>query len=112
MCGGINSSIGKAVRLEADALEKSGGTVRIAIVGEKGKSQLKRLRGNDVDISFSECVQTPITFSTAAAVAENLINSDVDEFNVLHQHFISQISYEPTPKVFPNLSAGRKVCCL
>jgi len=108
LCGGINSSIAKAVRAKADAIEKAGGVVRIAIVGEKGKSQLKRLRGSDVDVSFSECVNTPITFSTAAAVAENLINSDVDEFNVLHQHFISQIAYEPKPNVIPNLSAGRK----
>lgn len=108
LCGGINSSIGKAVRFEADALEKAGGVARIAIVGEKGKSQLKRLRGSEVDVHFSECVLTPITFSTAAAVAENLINSDVDEFNVLHQHFISQIAYEPKHNVIPNLNAGRK----
>merc|ERR1712032_1109343 len=45
LCGGINSSIAKAVRAEADELEKKGDTVRIAIIGEKGKNQLKRLRG-------------------------------------------------------------------
>lgn len=108
LCGGINSSIAKAVRAEADELEKKGDTARIAIIGEKGKNQLKRLRGADIDATISECVLTPITFSTAAAVAENLINSDVDEFNVLHQHFISQIAYEPRPNKFPNLSVSRK----
>jgi len=108
LCGGINSSIGKAVRLAADDIEKKGGSVRIAIVGEKGKTQLKRLRGSEIDVTFSECVQTPITFSTASAVAENLINSDVDEFSVMHQHFISQISYEPEARKFPNLSVSRK----
>ena len=109
MCGGINSSIAKAVRLEADEIEKKGGTVRIAIVGEKGKNQLKRLRGSEIDATFSECVQTPLTFSTAAAVAENLVNSDVDAFNVMHQHFISQIAYEPKSNKFPNLNTSRKV---
>jgi len=108
LCGGINSSIAKAVRFEADNLEKKGGSVRISIVGEKGKNQLKRLRGSDIDATFSECVQTPITFSTASAVAENMINSDVDEFTVMHQHFISQIAYEPHAHTFPNLSATRK----
>jgi len=108
LCGGINSSIGKAVRFEADSVEKSGGSVRIAIVGEKGKSQLKRLRGTEIDKSFSECVQTPLTFSTASAVAENLIHSDVDEFNVIHQHFLSQIAYEPKSLKFPNLNGDRK----
>lgn len=108
LCGGINSSIAKATRFEADAIEKSGGSIKIAIVGEKGKSQLKRLRGSDIETTFSECATTPITFSTACAVAENLVNSDVDEFNVLHQHFISQIAYEPRPNKFPNLSVSRK----
>lgn len=108
LCGGINSSIGKATRAQADEIEKTGGTVQIAIVGEKGKTQLKRLRGSDITATFSECVLSPITFSTAAAVAENLVNSDVDEFNVIHQHFISQISYEPESRNFPNLSATRK----
>ena len=112
LCGGINSSIAKAVRLEADELEKKGGNVRIAIVGEKGKNQLKRLRGSEIDATFSECVQQPITFSTAAAVAENLIKSEVDEFTVLHQHFISQIAYEPQAHNFPNFNADRKVCFL
>lgn len=107
LCGGINSSIAKAVRKEAETVEKKGGSIRIAIIGEKGKNQLKRIRGTDIDATFSG-LKMPVTFAAASAVAENLVNSDVDAFNVLHQHFISQIAYEPKANIVQNFNSARK----
>jgi len=108
LCGGINSGIGKACIAETDRVEKAGGEVDICILGEKGKSQLKRPKGNQIAISMADSV-TPYTFGNALAVAENLIGADVDSFTVLHQHFVSQVAYEPEAKTFPNLNAARQM---
>merc|ERR1712125_64837 len=107
LCGGINSSIAKEAIAEKTQIEKDGGEVSVCILGDKAKGQLKRPAGHLVEKVMGDA--GVYTFSTALAVAENLVASDADAFDVLHQHFISQVSYEPNHKRFPNLSAARKM---
>lgn len=45
LCGGINSSISKAIRNEIPVAEKAGQQTSVFVFGEKGKSALERLYG-------------------------------------------------------------------
>lgn len=70
----------------------------IAVVGDKSKSQLSRILGKNLTISFNQIGRDIPTFADAAGVADLIIKSGVeyDSVVLVHNKFVSAISYEPT----------------
>jgi F-type H+-transporting ATPase subunit gamma len=106
LCGGINNGIAKASKIHGKAIEKKGGEVEVSLLGDKAKGKLKADYGTVFQHGFSNLAQ-PATFSSVCAMAENLVDADCDAFDLLHQHFVSQIAYEPMIRKMPNLNAAR-----
>lgn len=97
MCGGIHSSVSKATRrtfAEDASLEQDS---PIAVVGDKSKSQLSRVLGKNLFLTFNQIGgrDTP-TFADAAAVTDLILKSGVqyDSVAIVYNHFVSALSYE------------------
>lgn len=97
MCGGIHSSVTKATRREF-AKEEIDQASPIAVVGDKSKSQLSRLLSKNLVITFNQIGRDVPTFADAAGVADLIIKSGVeyDSVAIVHNKFVSALSYEPT----------------
>ncbi|CAD7952047.1 unnamed protein product [Amoebophrya sp. A25] len=96
MCGAINSGLAKTARIKTLEEEQAGGQVEILCCGSKSLSALKRLLGDRFSpSSFEECQAVGFNFTTASVIAESALNGEPGRISVMHNHFVSMISYEP-----------------
>lgn len=97
LCGGIHSSIAKAVRRDIESGEGQGKDVTIVALGEKPKQQLVRSTvANDVALSFNQIGRSVPTFADALAIADKIESEGIqyDKIKVIYNKFVSVISYE------------------
>jgi len=110
LCGGIHSSVTKATRRaftgsaesplqneESKPVEVDGASP-IMVIGDKSKAQLLRTMSANMRMSFNQIGRDVPTFADAAGVADLVIKSGVpyDSIVIVHNKFVSAISYEPT----------------
>ena len=102
LCGGIHSSVSKFTRR---ALGQISGEEPIAdldspisVIGDKSKSQLQRALPKNLNITFNQIGRDVPTFADAASVADLIKKSDIqyDTIAIVHNKFVSALSYEPT----------------
>mmetsp|Transcript_97 Transcript_97/g.169 ORF Transcript_97/g.169 Transcript_97/m.169 type:complete len:229 (-) Transcript_97:278-964(-) len=95
LCGGVNSAIARGVRGLCGQNQEA--DISLVVVGEKGRSQLRRMVGDKLDFAYTE-VAAPLNFSFASSVAQNLLESYPDNsiYHIAYNKFISAIAYIPT----------------
>lgn len=74
------------------------------IIGDKSKGQLSRVLPKNIALTFNQIGRDIPTFADAAGVADLIIKSDVkyDSIAIVHNKFVSNISYESTVKEVQN----------
>jgi F-type H+-transporting ATPase subunit gamma len=96
LCGAFNSSIVRSVRHRIAQLEAEGKTVKLLMVGRKGREQLRRKHGDRMVESIEGVGRRGVAFAEAAAIAENLVRRfDAGAFDVCtiyYNHFRSAVS--------------------
>lgn len=106
LCGGINSFITRGVRRMSAAMQDQGKEMDIVIVGEKGRSQLRRLYGEQIVRSVTDIV-APGTFALATGVAEEVNSAyaegDYDAIVMLYNHYINPAVYDQMYQVIQEL---------
>jgi F-type H+-transporting ATPase subunit gamma len=114
LAGGFNANIVKLARRKADELVAEGKTVRLYLVGRKGRV-LKRFYPQGIHHDHDMSGQRSPAFEYAQAVAQDLIaRYEAGEFDVAHlvySTFRSALVQEPTgrqiiPVKVPESSAG------
>lgn len=96
MCGAINSGLAKIARLGTIEEEGKGSTVEVMCCGSKSIAALKRLLGDRFKQSWEEVQAVPFNFNTACVMAESAMQDDPGRILMVHNHFRSMISYEPS----------------
>ncbi|KAF8128614.1 ATPase, F1 complex, gamma subunit domain-containing protein [Boletus edulis] len=99
LCGGIHSSVSKATRRAiADTENPVDADSPIMVIGDKSKAQLARVLGKNLALTFNQIGRDIPTFADAAGVADLIVKSGVeyDSIAIVHNGFVSAISYEPT----------------
>lgn len=100
LAGAFNSSIVKAARLKAEALKAEGKTIRIYLVGKKGRAPLQRLFPHDIAHFVDMSHIKNVAFSDAQAIADDVARRyEAGEFDVAHlfyARFQSALVQEPT----------------
>ncbi|SJK85808.1 F-type H+-transporting ATPase subunit gamma [Babesia microti strain RI] len=92
LCGGINSSIIKAVKnliiteVKGDAL--------IFCIGNKVKNTMEKTYDKSMCSTFTEVTKPRFNFTTSAIVAERVLNGCFDAIYIVYNHFKSAISFE------------------
>lgn len=107
LCGGINSGVSKATRLLEADLTSAGQDVALTLVGDKARGQLMRTHSQLMNACFDELNKQPVTFPTVLAVCEEIAKTDASDVQIIHNHYISAIAYEPQTKTVPNMNAYR-----
>ncbi|KAK6908984.1 ATP synthase F1, gamma subunit [Kwoniella mangroviensis CBS 10435] len=91
LCGGIHSSISRAIKKEMAA---NPGT--LAVVGDKPKSQLARAMPQAFKVTFNSVGKDVPTFAEASAIADEIVKNggEWDEIKIVSNKYLSAISYE------------------
>ena len=110
LCGGFNSSIVRAVRARIGELESEGATIKLFLIGRKGREQLQRNHGSQIVETHEDMGMRGASFGDAAVIAANIANRfEVGEFDVCtiyYNHFKSAVSQVVTPlQLIPFTSA-------
>jgi F-type H+-transporting ATPase subunit gamma len=99
LCGGIHSSVSKATRRSITAGENGGSTDSpVVVIGDKSKAQLSRAISSNLAITFNQIGRDIPTFADAAGVADLIVKAGIkyDAIAIVHNKFISALSYEHT----------------
>lgn len=96
LCGSFNSSIVRAARLKVAELEKAGKTVKLFMVGRKGREQMRREFGGRFIETMENVGQRGPKFEEAASIGVQLTdlfeNGDFDVCTVVYNKFESAVS--------------------
>lgn len=95
LCGGLNSNIAKYTRTLL-ALKPGDETTKLAVIGDKGRSQLSRTDADRFVVNVTEAYKVRVTFGQASLIAEELLKSDPAAVKVIYNKFRSAISFKPT----------------
>jgi F-type H+-transporting ATPase subunit gamma len=105
LCGGIHSSVSKATRRSVNAGENGGSTDSpVVVIGDKSKAQLSRAIPSNLAITFNQIGRDIPTFADAAGVADLIVKAGIkyDAIAIVHNKFVSALSYEYTVVEVPN----------
>jgi len=113
LCGGIHSSVCKAIKADIMAAD-SPSDIAIACVGDKARAQLSRVYPENMLLQVTEVGRTAPTFEDAAAVAAAIINSGYEfgSGKIYFNRFKSVVAYQTmTLPMFTSdaISAAEKI---
>jgi len=97
LCGGIHSSIFKAIR--ADVPNKPAGTVtKFIAIGDKPKGMLARIFKHDILFHFADVGKKEITMADVIFITNHILNSgfEFDHGELYYNTFKSVVSYQTT----------------
>lgn len=101
LCGGFNSSIVRAARRHIANLADQGKTIKLMIVGRKGREQLGRDFAGQIIDTFDDIGTRGIKFSEAANIAESVTrrfdDGEFDVCTIYYNTFKSAVSQVVTP---------------
>jgi len=92
LCGGVHSSLSKAVRIKL----QQNPDADLVILGEKCKGQLARSHPKNVVMSFAGVNKDVPVFSMAQAIAHEIMSLEqqYENIEVVYNSFISPVAYE------------------
>ncbi|EGB07768.1 hypothetical protein AURANDRAFT_53834 [Aureococcus anophagefferens] len=100
LCGGVHSAVARGIRGLTAKLSAENKTISVLAVGEKGRSQLRRMVGDSLSMAVVD-IPPPYNFNYASMVAETALELDADKagaIQVVYNEFVSAIAYNPTIK--------------
>ncbi|KAA1097277.1 atp3 gamma subunit of the F1 sector of mitochondrial F1F0 ATP synthase [Puccinia graminis f. sp. tritici] len=94
LCGGIHSSVSKRTRAELGENSET----QIVVVGDKPKTQLSRIVPKNIVLSFNQIGKQVPNFADACVIADLIEEKklDFDKVKLIHNKWISALSYEST----------------
>ncbi|TGZ85642.1 ATP synthase F1 gamma [Ascodesmis nigricans] len=92
LCGGVHSSLSKAVRAKLETNPEAD----LCILGEKCKAQLGRSHPKNVVMSFSGVGKDVPSFAMAQSIAHEIMSLEkqYENVEVVYNHFNSPVAYE------------------
>jgi F-type H+-transporting ATPase subunit gamma len=106
LCGGVNSFISKGVKTCIYALQEQGKTCDIAVIGEKGRTQLRRAIGSHIVRSATD-VAAPGTFALASSLASEIMaafaDKEYDAIVLMYNHYLNAALYKQMYQVLSPL---------
>jgi len=106
LCGGVNSFITRGVKACVKAMADQGKEADIAVIGDKGRGQLRRVYGDQIKLSMTE-LESPGNFTLAGAIASELIANgagDYDAVVIMYNEFKNAATYHQMYKVIKPFS--------
>ncbi len=114
LCGGFNTNIVRKAREEIVALQAEGKTVKLFLIGRKGKEQLDRLY-NDLIVEFVSLKEereltAAIAQSLGGRITQMFENGEFDVCKLIYSQFKNVMTQEPVAQTLipaaANMDAG------
>jgi len=102
LCGGVNTILTRMTRQMLAKLDQAGKAYELVVMGEKGRTQLRRLYGHKFRTTVTERA-VPYTFNLAAALAQDVMSKDYDAIHLVYNEFKTAIQYTPSIKTIAPL---------
>mmetsp|Transcript_17333 Transcript_17333/g.28783 ORF Transcript_17333/g.28783 Transcript_17333/m.28783 type:complete len:284 (+) Transcript_17333:428-1279(+) len=106
LCGGINTFINRGTRNISASMKEQGKEMEICVIGEKGRSQLRRAYGSQIVRSATDIV-APGTFALASSLANEVLSAykegDYDAIVLLYNHYVNPAVYDQMYQVIREL---------
>jgi F-type H+-transporting ATPase subunit gamma len=106
LCGGVNSFITRGVKDCISKLRAQGKDADVALIGDKGRGQLRRSVPETLKLSVTE-IASPGNFTTASAVASELIAvgaGDYDAVVIMYNAYKNAATYNQMYKIITPFS--------
>lgn len=97
LCGGVNSILCRMTKQMLRKLDSEGKDYQIFVLGDKGKSQLRREYEHKFLGTATERVM-PYNFDLACALTSDAIGTDFDAIHLVYNEYKSAIAYIPSIK--------------
>lgn len=97
LCGGVNTILSRNTRNLIANLDKAGKSYKIFVLGDKGRSQLRRQYSDHFVGTATERVM-PYSFELASSIASDLESGEYDAVHLMYNEFKSAIAYTPSVK--------------
>lgn len=101
LCGGVNSFITRSVKGMVGKLEAQGKSADVVVVGDKGRSQLRRNLKDKILRSATD-ITSPGTFVLASALASELMAAGAEDYDgivLVYNSFVNAAVYKQMYKV-------------
>ena len=102
LCGAFNSAIVRAVRARVAALDEEGRTVKLFVVGRRGRDQLRRDHGPRIVEALEDVGARGLAFADAAAIADDIARryaaGEFDVCTLFYNRFQSAVSQVVTQR--------------
>mmetsp|Transcript_30792 Transcript_30792/g.29409 ORF Transcript_30792/g.29409 Transcript_30792/m.29409 type:complete len:303 (-) Transcript_30792:177-1085(-) len=107
LCGGVNSILCRMTRQLINRLNDSQKEVDLMILGDKGRSQMRRQYGDHIVCLATERVM-PYNFELASALTTDALNSgkEYDQVHLIYNEFVSAVAYTASIKTITPLLDG------
>lgn len=112
LCGGIHTSICKAIKANVNQ-QKDGLETKFVVIGDKARTILQRTFAEQILFSVNDIGKKNITFLDASSIASEIMRQgfEYDSGDIFYNRFKSVISYNTTKQPFYSsdlLSASSK----
>ena len=100
LCGGVHSAVARGLRTINARLKEENKTMNVIAVGEKGRSQLRRMVPDSLTAALTN-IPPPYNFGYASTVAQMALDTEPEKTGaiaVVYNKFVSAIAYSPTLK--------------
>jgi len=108
LCGGINSFISRGVKGMVKKLDEQGKTADIVVIGEKGRSQMRKALGDNITRSATDVV-SPGTYALASALSTELIAAGAEDYDAIvmvYNSFKNAAQYDQMYKIITPLQSA------
>lgn len=104
LCGAVNSSLTRSLRKELTAAAKAKSSVRLFVLGDKGRAQVARDYMPIVARTIDSCFDKDPIFPLAAAVAAKIVREPYDVLTLWYNQYENQIKFHNVYKKIPQLA--------
>jgi F-type H+-transporting ATPase subunit gamma len=106
LCGAINSSIAKQLRLVVNERKPSGAQFRLVPMGDKSTQLLVREFGSRVAFGVGDLSKKGFNFAGTSVVVDRILEQETfDNVTVIYNKFVSAISYSQEVQDIPSPAA-------
>lgn len=95
LCGAMNSSIVRDLKKKLDERKEQNDPATLVTFGEKGRSGLERVYGNEFEFAISESGKSvDLNFKQCAEITDKLLSTEPDKLQVVSNWYRNAIAFD------------------
>jgi len=101
LCGSVNSSLTRALRKELTAAANANSSVKMFVLGDKGRAQLARDYMPIMTRTVDSYLDRDPIFPLAASIAAKIVAEDYEVLTLFYNHYENQVKFTNVYKQIP-----------